>query len=1455
MFSKSKKRPATRETKTDSSSNAKSRAREEDIRPEEEGEGREAEDEEFNDGSIFCQQLKMSGVILKNADHSNEISVRPTEFYKNLRKSFKRHLNYPQVMDQFLTGLQEYIQDRQRFIKSLQPCVASKDSDIKTTQTCCLLKLLLEVECLQPKLLNILLEKLPEFTDEEECVSEGNESPVNIPRLLLLQLQRLENIVDMTALREKLMEVTLVTSVCVQREIISCLPEIMDVTEHTSVISVLKDLLEQEKSLTISILDTLSNLVLSEEQLAEVLTTALEILPSCELDDLPVVVKFILQSVPSKDALSVFTELRNHLQFDTLLVPLAMSTPIAGPSTSTGRVDPKQDGSSNAELLVVGSIHSCLQFLRQLAVPCIKMIEQTHGSDQHQVLDLVLLFLLHSLHHGRAVESLFRNKIRSGDFTAKLLERAFLHHSAVLQQYFSSVQAMCRTLFTSSESAISHFARVMYQLAFRVFDPYARQVIIDNLIAHIGSGMSSVVDMVLDILLTLADTSLTALAPFALYIQGLLEYLDKLHLSQIRKLYSILSQLSSQDGKNLNIRLDLLIFVRKQLMSCKLQYIQHGVIGGVMLIKDLVPASAAAEEEKNMKDAMTILELMYSNCLGLPQARALFMDELSMVVTNTKLSPKVLEWLEERVTADFQDNFVVDITEEYLKQKSLLPYSFQYSLDDDVEDNIAVKILPLLNSQEASFDIFDCSESKLSPLCLVPTLRLLGAHHIQKGENLEDIMALLGCSLCVTESQIISKIETLSLNEKETVCSMLFYTLNWFREIINIFSTQSDVEVSGKVILRLKNITDTQEMLVKCLTVTPGYVPPVACFDTDEDPELLPTTSKSSSSSNTTTNGTKKAKKSTKRKKPSKNSEESSDVTMEISSQLKSQSDTSKDSSTTNGATVSLSNYQEYFRELTLDVLDILLVGQIVSKDLDSQMNTETLREVKIELPQVEFLLKDLCLKLQHSLPASHAGNPFFNKESANKNVGFTLLNQKPPEDVAAKVVHLMPAMCKQLEEASAYFQTILASNDGIIDTLCHQTDHYWTVVSCFQLLLDVLHSLFAWKDITSTKNQQLFTSALSVLATRISPVEGSFLTQQQAIKQAVEYLHNFCETCPNVESAVKLVEILIILVKKGVPEYRQKPAELAELFLHRVWLTPKGDREKGAPFRKHIQKLLKCYLSNSASPLDAIEKVCGEAIPQLINADDDTSAMYPSLTASTFSMFYRVLFEQLVSTVKNLGSAKKNDSLEEKEEKIHQWNLAVRIFQILTTLIKKFDGLPNLGTVLKSGRLFVDAFTVQAMPLLDVMYCSQHENIHALLKSMQLSTRPLHYICYHSKIVKSVFLTNQIPQVKKSLEQLMIRVKVMLSLNNCEEGYMVGVLKNRNLLGDEILSQSVEGSKTNEGGGSTEGGQEQASSSDEAEEEQSEEEKVSDVEVEEPQENGKADDEEEEEYGFSEVY
>jgi len=58
---------------------------------------------------------------------------------------------------------------------------------------------------------------------------------------------------------------------------------------------------------------------------------------------------------------------------------------------------------------------------------------------------------------------------------------------------------------------------------------------------------------------------------------------------------------------------------------------------------------------------------------------------------------------------------------------------------------------------------------------------------------------------------------------------------------------------------------------------------------------------------------------------------------------------------------------------------------------------------------------------------------------------------------------------------------------------------------------------------------------------------------------------------------------------------------------------------------------------------------------------------------------------------------------------------------------------------VCQNGRMFVDAFVQRAMPMLDHMFRAHRDNIQMLLKHLQLSTRALHHLCGHSKVMSTV--------------------------------------------------------------------------------------------------------------------
>ena len=94
-------------------------------------------------------------------------------------------------------------------------------------------------------------------------------------------------------------------------------------------------------------------------------------------------------------------------------------------------------------------------------------------------------------------------------------------------------------------------------------------------------------------------------------------------------------------------------------------------------------------------------------------------------------------------------------------------------------------------------------------------------------------------------------------------------------------------------------------------------------------------------------------------------------------------------------------------------------------------------------------------------------------------------------------------------------------------------------------------------------------------------------------------------------------------------------------------------------------------------------------------------------------------------------------------------------------------------------------------MPLLDIAFKSNPTEVREILSVLQKGTRVLHIVCSESKSHKEVSVIALVPRLKKTLEAFIYRVKQMLSINNCLSGFYFGVLKARNIQGEEISSQN----------------------------------------------------------------
>lgn len=1401
---------------------------------------------EEND-NIFVKFLKASGVTLKTGESQNQLAVDQIVFQKKLFQTLRKHPSYPTIIEEFVSGLESYIEDQDSFRNCLLSCERVQHEETSTGTSYCksLIKLLLGIDILQPAIIKVLFEKLPEFLFEKV-----NSDGISMPRLIISQLKWLDRVVDSKDLTTKIMQLISVAPLCLQHDFVISLPEILGDSQHADVGKELSDLLTENTLLTVPILDVLSSLQLESKLLSKVRQLVMGKLSSVSLDDLPVIIKFILHSITPTDALEVISELREKLDLQHCILPSQFQVSLSrlrnkGQTSFSGN---QENSSQDCVTLLFDVIKSAIRYEKIISEAWIKAIERTPSEAEHKIFDLAMLLIIYSTNTQtkKYIERVLRNKIRSGCFEEDLLQGTFYIHNLVLKDICPSILSLAQSLLNSLDQSIILFGSLLYRYSFMFFDTYCQQEVIGALVTHVCSGNEVEVDAALDVLLELVVVSPSAMRLNAVFVKGILDYLDNMSPQQIRKLFCILSTLafSKEHEASSHIQDDMHLVIRKQLSSTIFKYKLIGIIGAVTMAgvmaadrsrsSNLAPESGELSSEQ-CTQVTSLLQLVHSCSEQSPQASGLYYDEFANLIHGRRLAPEALEWLGQTIFSDFQDAFVVDACD-VPEGDYPFPVKALYGLEDyDSCDGIVINLLPLLFSQDfvkdgSTLTLQESDQKLVSPLCLAPYFRLLRlCVDRQHNGNLEEIDGLLDCPIFLTDLEAGERLQSMSVKERSFLCSLIFLTLNWFREVVNAFCRQKLPEMKGKVLTRLKHIVELQQLLEKHLAVTPDYVPPLANFDL-ETLEETPHTSTAVSAKirmQGKTGGKKRKADGGKTSSPdvlSKDDNSECDPTLAERSQQEKEF-RGKEEKTS----VSLQNYHAFFREMDIEVFSILRCGLVTKFILDTEMHTEAAEVVQLQPPELLFLLEDLTQKLDNMLTPVARRVPFL-KSKGNRNIGFSHLHQRSASEIAFRVVQLLNPMCNHLENIHNYFQYLTAENHGVVDGPGIKGQEYHTMSSCYLRLLQIFHGLFAWSGFCQLQNNNLLYSALGILTSRLKPGQRD-QSMEELLRQSFHYLQNFHASIPSFQCALYLLRLLMVILEKSTApaENKRQIASLAKQFLCRVW--PSGEKERSSIPNDQLQALLGIYLEHTDSVLKAIEEIAGVGVPELINSPKEaSSSTFPTLTWTSFVIFFRVMMAELEKTVKGLQAGTAADSKQIHEEKLLYWNMAVRDFSILINLIKVFDSRPVLFACLKYGRLFVEAFLKQCMPLLDFSFRKHREDVLSLLETFQLSTRLLHHLCGHSKIHQDTKLTKHVPLLKKTLELLVCRVKAMLILNNCREAFWLGNLKNRDLQGEEIISQNSQESPANESEGDTsfqgaEGGEEDKASDGEKERESDEDE------------------------------
>jgi len=314
-------------------------------------------------------------------------------------------------------------------------------------------------------------------------------------------------------------------------------------------------------------------------------------------------------------------------------------------------------------------------------------------------------------------------------------------------------------------------------------------------------------------------------------------------------------------------------------------------------------------------------------------------------------------------------------------------------------------------------------------------------------------------------------------------------------------------------------------------------------------------------------------------------------------------------------------------------------------------------------------------------------------------------------------------------------------------------------------------------------------------------------------INTSNKYLKSFSSSVMSVDVAAAHLLLVSSLSKLGdsIDQARSRKdtvCKVAEEYLSREWRSATGEKEKGSEFNSHVEKMLSVLLSSHPQVMIMMDKICKEGISPIISSKDGVSELFPVISRASLGVVYKVTMSSLVQEVRKLTYGVTKDA----DAQLSSWTSSIEQLVTMTISLKTWCNRSLLSAVLKNSRYIIDHFIKHGMPVIERFFRRKRSICVDLIKNLQQATRFLQTICSHSKINQDVSLANNVPLLKKSLEVLVFRVKAMLAANDCLEAFVLGNLKNRDIHGEEILSQVTnedeeEGEEEEEGESDVEAG------------------------------------------------
>ncbi|KAG8100721.1 hypothetical protein GUJ93_ZPchr0013g34330 [Zizania palustris] len=520
--------------------------------------------------------LAEAGCTLLVPSHLPPLLPSPLSFTPRLERALAEDAAV--LPARLLAGLAAFVESPPRLRQLLLPISPHSAS---------LARALLSVPALQPGLLSLLLEKLPEHFDD---ALDGIPLQDDVGRLIVTQFRWLDFLIDADSFVAKLVEVLSIAPHRLKKEIIGSLPEIVGDQSHVTVVDALEKLLQEDSEVVVAVLDALSDLNLSEQLQEQAVTVAISCIRTVHADQMPHLLRFLLLSATPFNSGRIISQIREQLKFVGVVDPrAARGKKLKGKASTKGT-----DGA------ILDALRSALRFKNMLCEAFLKELKSVDNLRDHRVIDVWLIMLIYA--NGGALqksaEKILKSKILQLCVQETLFDQCIHGNTELVKDHFMSYLSMSDFLLACKEDRAREFAAYLFNALFEEFsDTFSRQELIGSLVAHIGSGVTFEVSSALDIMISLTSNNSDELVPISSHITGILDYLESFHEDNLRKVYEIFCQLALAAGFNTgsggsSVANDLLMVVRKQVSNPDIKYRRMGIIGALRIVSTIADVDA-----------------------------------------------------------------------------------------------------------------------------------------------------------------------------------------------------------------------------------------------------------------------------------------------------------------------------------------------------------------------------------------------------------------------------------------------------------------------------------------------------------------------------------------------------------------------------------------------------------------------------------------------------------------------------------------------------------------------------------------------------------------------------------------------------------------------------------------------------------------------------------------------